>query len=223
MQELDKSFNSFVLSGISVSGINIEESSLDGRYMVVSCTLSFNETSITTHALIDTGATGYAFMDKDFISTHNIPTIELKKPRTIEVIDGRKISSGNVAHLAHAILKIEKHTELTPFFITKLQYPLVLGIPWIKRHDITLGFCKHTISFKSNFCKNNCETNKQAISCLPKRKEEIHELPPPILISAMDLQSFQEMTRVKNLQLCAGWLNPEGHLETNAIQLNGID
>ena len=39
----------------------------------------------------------------------------------------------------------------------------------------------------------------------------------------MDLQSFAEMTRVENLQLCAGWLNPEGHLETNAIQLKGID
>ena len=57
--------------------------------MVVSCTLSYNETSINTHALIDTGATEYAFMDKNFVSTYNIPTLELKKPRTIEVIDGR--------------------------------------------------------------------------------------------------------------------------------------
>ena len=39
----------------------------------------------------------------------------------------------------------------------------------------------------------------------------------------MDVQSFAEMTRVENLQLCAGWLNPERHLETNAILLNGID
>ena len=93
----------------------------------------------------------------------------------------------------------------------------------MQRHDITLGFRKHTISFKSNFCKNNCETNKRVIPCLPKRKGEIHELPPPISISAIDVQSFAEMTRVENLQLCAGWLNPEGHLETNAIQLNGID
>ena len=71
--------NSFVLSGISVSGMNVKESSLDRRHVVVSCTLSFNETSITTHALIDTEATGYAFMDKDFVSTHNIPTLEIKK------------------------------------------------------------------------------------------------------------------------------------------------
>ena len=120
--------------------------------MVVSCTLSYNETSINTHALIDTGATGYAFMDKDFVSTNNIPTLELKKPKTIEVIDGRTISSGKVTHLAHSTLKIQSQTKLAPFIITKLPYPLVLEIAWLQRHDVTLGFKKHTISFKSKFC-----------------------------------------------------------------------
>ena len=58
-------------------------------------------------------------MDKDFISTNNIPTLELKKPRTIKVIDGRTISSGKVTHLAHSTFKIQSHKELAPFFITK--------------------------------------------------------------------------------------------------------
>ncbi len=39
----------------------------------------------------------------------------------------------------------------------------------------------------------------------------------------MDVQSFAEMTRVENLQLCAEWLNLDGHLETKAIQLNRLD
>ena len=89
-----RTLGSFVLSGIYVSGINVEESSLYGRHIVVSCTLSYNEMSINTHVLIDTGASGYAFMDKDFVSTLNIPTLELKKPRTIKVINSRTISSG---------------------------------------------------------------------------------------------------------------------------------
>ena len=93
--------------------------------MVVSCKLSYNETSSNTPTLIDTRATGYAFIDNDLFRTHNIPTLELKKPRTIEVIDGQTISSGKVTHLAHSTLKIQSHTELAPFFITKLQYPLL--------------------------------------------------------------------------------------------------
>ena len=72
-----------MITGISVSGVNVEKLSSDGIQIVVSYTPSFNEISITTHSLIDTGATGYAFMDKDFVSTHNIPTLELKKPNTI--------------------------------------------------------------------------------------------------------------------------------------------
>ena len=171
--------------------------------MVVSCTLSYNEILINTHALIDTGATGYAFMDKDFVSTHNIPTLELKKQRTIELIDGRTISSGKVTHLAHSTLKIKSHTELAPFLITKLQYPLVLGISWLQRHDVTLGFKKHTISFKSKFCKANCKGNNRPIPCLPIIMGELQDLPPPISISAMDVQSFANMTSLENLQLCA--------------------
>ena len=124
----------------------VEEYSLYGRHMVVSCILSYNEKSINTHALIVTGATGYAFMDKDLFSTYNIPTLELKKPKTIEVIYGRTISSAKVIHLAHSTFKIQSHTELAPYFITKLQYPPKFGIPWLQKHDVTLGFKKCTIS-----------------------------------------------------------------------------
>ena len=162
-------------------------------------------------------------MDKNFVSAHNIPTLELKKPRTIEVIDGRTISSQKVTHLAHSTLKINSHKELASFFIIKLQYPLVLGIPWLQRHDVTLGFKKHTISFKSKFCKFNCSSNNRPIPCLPRETGKTHPLPPPISISAMDVQSFADLTRVENLQLYAGWLNPDGYLETKALQLHRLD
>ena len=52
---------------------------------------------------------------------------------------------------------------------------------------------------------------------------EPQDLPPPISISAIDVQSFADMKRMKKLQLCAGWINPEGHLETKAVELYGLD
>ena len=39
----------------------------------------------------------------------------------------------------------------------------------------------------------------------------------------MDIQSFADMTREENLQLCAGWLNLDGHIETKAILLNELN
>ena len=104
---------------------------MDGRHLVVSITLSFNGKSIVTPAFIDCGATGIAFIDKDFVSTHSIPTSPLKTPRSIEVIDGRPISSGDVTEIAFLATSIQDHVEMLPLFVTKLQYPVVLGIPWL--------------------------------------------------------------------------------------------
>lgn len=39
---------------------------LDGSHLVVLCTLSHDQTSVSTHALIDTRASGYAFIDETF-------------------------------------------------------------------------------------------------------------------------------------------------------------
>jgi predicted aspartyl protease len=52
------------------------------------CTLSLNGKEIPTHALIDCGATGYAFIDQDFAHYHKLPLCPLKTPHALEVIDG---------------------------------------------------------------------------------------------------------------------------------------
>ena len=39
----------------------------------------------------------------------------------------------------------------------------------------------------------------------------------------MDIQSFADITYIEKLQLCAGWLNPERHVETKAVELHGLD
>jgi hypothetical protein len=66
----------------------IEEGSMDGNHLIVTCTLSLNHKEISTHALINSGATGYAFIDQDFANRHQLSPRPLKKPRALEVIDG---------------------------------------------------------------------------------------------------------------------------------------
>jgi predicted aspartyl protease len=65
---------------------------MDGKYLVMICTLSLNSKHIPTHALIDCGATGYDFIDQDFANHHELPLYPLKIPHILEVIDGQKIS-----------------------------------------------------------------------------------------------------------------------------------
>ncbi|KAH0609458.1 uncharacterized protein H6S33_012944 [Morchella sextelata] len=140
--------SAFSISGFSVSSV---EDKLDGDHFVASCKIVNNRISIQTHALIDTGCSGFAFIDETFTRHNNLPFLPLKSPRTLEVIDGRPISSGQITHLCYLPLSIDSHHETIPFFVTKLgSYPLVLRISWLQLHDATLRFKDNTILFDSN-------------------------------------------------------------------------
>jgi hypothetical protein len=63
----------FSISSIAVKDIVIEEGSMDGKHLVVTCFLSHSDQAIQTYALIDCGATGNAFIDQDFACHHQLP------------------------------------------------------------------------------------------------------------------------------------------------------
>ena len=135
----------------------VEETELEGYQLVVACQLT-SDTSrvIPTYALIDNGATGFAFMEEDFAHRHHFPLIPLKTPRALEVIDGRPIASGMIIHLVHAKLQIRNHVENAFFFITRLgHYPLILGIPWLRHHDSSIRFSTNKVTFDSEWCCKN--------------------------------------------------------------------
>jgi hypothetical protein len=133
------------------------EDKLDGDHFVASCKIVNNKISIQTYALIDTGCSGFAFIDETFARHNNLPFLSLKSTRTLEVIDGRPISSGQITHLGYLPLSIDSHHETIPFFVTKLgSYSLVLGIPWLQLHDVTLRFKENSILFDSEYCKCKC-------------------------------------------------------------------
>ena len=122
----------------------------------MACQLARDTSSvISSHALIDNGATGFTFMDEDFARRHQFSLIPLKIPSRLEVIDGRPIASGMITHLARAKLQIRHHMEDAFFFVTKLDhYPLILGIPWLRHHDVNIRFISNKVTFNSQqYCK----------------------------------------------------------------------
>ena len=149
---------------------------MEGRHLVVLCKLSFGNKTIATHALIDCGATGIAFIDEDFAHHHQLPLTPLQYPRSLEVIDGRPISSGDITHLANTHLSSLEHHETLPMFVTKLgHYPVVLGIPWLELHDVVIRFSSRTLRFGSQYCASHCNrtpTVVHADSLAPKVAQE---------------------------------------------------
>jgi hypothetical protein len=80
--------NIFSISSTAVKDVAIKEGLMDGNHLIVMYTLSLNTREISTHTLIDCGATDYTFIDQDFADHHKLPIGHLKIPYALEVIDG---------------------------------------------------------------------------------------------------------------------------------------
>jgi len=60
---------------VSLSSLSLDdmENGVEANHLVMACTILDNHDEIIFHALIDSGATGYAFIDKAFAECHNFP------------------------------------------------------------------------------------------------------------------------------------------------------
>jgi hypothetical protein len=99
----------FGISRLSVGKLEVLEGSMEGKHLVITYSLTVNNQEIPTHALIDCGATGMAFMDQDFARHHQVPLQEIKVKKQVEVIDGRAIASGDITHIAMVGMQIQEH------------------------------------------------------------------------------------------------------------------
>ena len=88
---------------------DIKEKSLDENHIIISTQIQDESSLISTHALVDCRATGFAFIDKEFAYNHNFPLFKLKKPHCLEVIDGRPIESGLITHMTKLKMTIASH------------------------------------------------------------------------------------------------------------------
>ena len=126
--------------------------------------------------MIDSGATGFAFMDEEFAVSHGLSRTPLEHKYELEVFDGRKAQSGAVTDLIVGDMVIDQHTETqVPYFLTKLgHYPIVLGIPWLRKHDVTTRWQQNSLSFSSSYYQEHClystaKRELQGITNVPSR------------------------------------------------------
>ena len=88
---------------------NVKEESLDENHIVISTQIQDKSSLISTHTLVDCGATSFAFIDEEFARGHNFPLFKLKKPRYLEVINGRPIESSLITHITKLRITITGH------------------------------------------------------------------------------------------------------------------
>ena len=98
------------------------EESLDENHIVISTQIQDKSSLISTHILVDCGATGFAFIEEEFAHDHTFPLFKLKKPHCLEVIDGKPIESGLITHITKLKMTIAGYQEKIPLFVTKLGW-----------------------------------------------------------------------------------------------------
>jgi hypothetical protein len=77
----------------------------------------------------------------------------MSRPTRLLMADGKESQGGLVSHEAFLTLAIGPHTENLKFSVTKLGgRPMILGIPWLKRHDPHIRWSRHQITFGSEYC-----------------------------------------------------------------------
>jgi hypothetical protein len=120
--------------------------------MILSVILELASKTLPIYAIINIGAEGKGFVNQSWAASHELPLKKLKKPFGLKVFDGKNAENGIIIHYVKTQLKIEDYCEKTKLFVTQLaHYPIILGMPWLKKHDPKIGFASHIFTFDSEY------------------------------------------------------------------------
>jgi formylmethanofuran dehydrogenase subunit E len=144
---------------------------------ITNCTIG--KSNWNTTALVDTGATGYAFVShgaaQRICQAERIAPVELLRPKPLRGFDGK--TANPITHAIYPRLRIGNHEQSAcPMFIADLgQHDIILGRPWMKQHKVLLDMGKDELTFKCN-CRR-----KQSLVAVTQilQKPKTQESTPP--------------------------------------------
>ncbi|KAI5115318.1 hypothetical protein M0805_005320 [Coniferiporia weirii] len=114
--------------------------------MKIPITIIVHDQTVSTNALIDSSAEG-KFIDAKFIIKHCIPTKPLTHPIQVQNVDGTPNQHRTITQFTWRLIKIGGRSITTTFLVTSLgKEDVILGLPWLKRHNPTINWTAGTIS-----------------------------------------------------------------------------
>jgi predicted aspartyl protease len=123
-----------------------------------------------TTAMVDCGATEN-FIDKKYAEQVGIPLDKKKIPRTVLAVDGREVASGPVTHDITVELAINNHRETIKLHcITIGNLPIIVGLPWLKKHNPKINWREGKVRFDSDKCAKECLDTSPHAKTIPQEK-----------------------------------------------------
>ncbi len=142
----------------SRNNATVSQNLSQSTFLKIPVRLKVKGTIIDTAAFIDSGAAGN-FIDAEFAKTHNIPLVPCESHLAVAALDGRPLGSGRIHFTTEDLILLTGalHTETIRLFVFQSpQTPLILGLPWLERHNPHISWSERQISRCSEFCLQNC-------------------------------------------------------------------
>src|SRR5271154_7105841 len=122
------------------------------RHLVMKVTLH----KLALRVMIDSGATGN-YLSAQSARRHQIPTQRKQTPYPLKMIDGTPVKGkGEVdEETSELTLWIKGHEEKIKLDLVDFSlYDLILGIPWLEKHNPEIDWGKRTMQFPRCNCTN---------------------------------------------------------------------
>ncbi len=123
----------------------------------IAVTLEINGRVMETVALIDSEAAGN-FIDVSLARDNNIPLVPCDSHLAVAALDGRPLGSGCIQFTTENLQLCtgSLHTETIRLFVFQSpQNPIILGLPWLEQHNLSISWTKKQIIQWSDFWRSS--------------------------------------------------------------------
>ncbi|KAK3526426.1 hypothetical protein QTP70_025456 [Hemibagrus guttatus] len=129
--------------------------------------LLFSDRCVRVPALIDSGA-AVNLIDRALVEELGISTSPCVPSLRITAIDSQPIGEGYLRHQTELLgfqVGLFHHERLTFYVTSSPANPVILGFPWLRRHDPQISWRTGELTRWSPACLKNCLRNPVSRSC----------------------------------------------------------
>jgi hypothetical protein len=97
------------------------------------------------------------FVDKSYAKKIQIPIDKKKVPCQVLAVDRREVTSGLVTHNTMVELIVnDHHKKIKLYCITIGNLPIIVGLLWLCKHNLTINWKKGKVIFNLDKCVREC-------------------------------------------------------------------
>ena len=162
------------ISNVAIYGIPIEKEFTRTSAPILSVSIVQDQKTEFTCALVDSGCEGYAFIDREYAKSVGLALRSILRPFSLYGYDGEERDSRMVREYVRCDIKNGDHVDKNVvLYATPLShYPIVLGDPWLKKHNPRTNWADGSWEFSDPYCLQNCNTTRH-----PTRQKTLVDVP----------------------------------------------